>query len=382
MRALALWPAHHRSGVIDHPEPAIAAPTDVLVRILEVGVCGTDAELCAYHFGTPPARSEYLIPGHEAIGEVIEVGPAVSTLAPGDLVVPSVRRPCPHPACAACRSGNQDFCETGEFTERGIRAAHGFLAERIVEEERFLYRLPLSLRRVGVLVEPLSIAEKGVRQYLAVQRRLPWLRDAGEREILDGRRALVLGAGPVGILGAMLLRERGCEVWVYSREPADDPRVALVASTGARYLEAARVPVDAIAEEMGSIDLVYEAAGDGALVLAALPRLGRNAVFVTTGVPDGGSRVSVAAGDLLTRMVVSNQLLVGTVNASHADFLAAVRDLESFGTRWANATAGIVTGRRALEEFRECAVRKRGVKEVIAFAPLSGASVARDRSPQ
>lgn len=373
MRALALWPAPHRSGVIDHPEPAIAAPTDVLVRILEVGVCGTDAELCHFRIGTPPAGSEYLIAGHEAIGEVVEVGPAVSTLAPGDLVVPSVRRPCPHPACAACRSGNQDFCETGEFTERGIRAAHGFLTERIVEEERYLYRLPRSLRRIGVLVEPLSIAEKGVRQYLAVQRRLPWLHDASDGEILGGRRALVLGAGPVGILAAMLLRERGCEVWVYSREPADDPRAALVESTGAHYLEAARVPVDVLAEELGSIDLVYEAAGDAALVLAALSQLGLNAVFVTIGVPGGGSLLRIAADDLLTRMVVSNQLLVGTVNASHADFLAAVRDLESFATRWANATAGIVTGRRALEEFCECAVRKRGVKEVIALAPDSGA---------
>lgn len=372
MRALALWPARRRTGVVDHPEPALASPSDVLVRILEVGVCGTDAELCDFLIGTPPAGSDYLVPGHEAIGEVVEVGAAVSSLAPGDLVVPSVRRPCPHPGCAACRSGNQDFCETGDFTERGIRAAHGFLAERIVEEERSLYRLSRSLRPVGVLLEPLTIAEKGVRQYLAVQRRLPWLRDAGDREILAGRRALVLGAGPVGILGAMLLRERGCEVWVYSREPADDPRAALVESTGARYLDAARLPVAALAEEVGGIDLVYEAAGSAALALATLSQLGRNAAFVTTGVPRGGSRVDLPADDLLTRIVVANQLLVGTVNASHADFVAAVRDLEEFAKRWGRATAGIVTGRRGLGEFCECAVRKRGVKEVIALAPGGG----------
>jgi threonine dehydrogenase-like Zn-dependent dehydrogenase len=365
MRALALWSALRRSGVIDHPEPALAAPADVLVRVLEVGVCGTDAELCDFHMGTPPAGSDYLIPGHEAIGEVLEVGPAVSALAPGDLVVPSVRRPCPHPTCAACRSGSQDFCETGDFTERGIRAAHGFLAERIVEDERYLHGVPRALWSVGVLVEPLSIVEKGIRQFLAVQRRLPWLRDAGDREILGGRRALVLGAGPVGILGAMLLRERGCEVWVYSREPADDPRAALLESIGTRYLEAARVPVGGLAEEVGGIDLVYEAAGDAALVLATLPQLGRNAAFVTTGVPRGGSQLHLAGDDLLTRIVVTNQLLVGTVNASHADFLAAVQDLESFVARWPTATAGILTGRRTLEEFCDCATRKRGVKEVI-----------------
>jgi threonine dehydrogenase-like Zn-dependent dehydrogenase len=369
VRALALWPARRRSGVIDHPEPAVSAPTDVLVRVLEVGICGTDAELCDFLIGAPPAGSDFLIPGHEAIGEVVEVGAGVSSLAPGDLVVPSVRRPCPHPGCAACRSSNQDFCETGDFTERGIRAAHGFLAERIVEDERYLYRLPRSLRGVGVLVEPLTIAEKGLRQYLAVQRRLPWLRDASDREILAGRRALVLGAGPVGILGAMLLRERGCEVWVYSREQADDPRAALIESTGARYLEAARLPPSALGEEVGGIDLVYEAAGSAALTLATLPQLGRNAALVTTGVPRGGAHVDLAADDLLTGMVVANQLLVGTVNASHADFVAAVRDLEEFANRWAGATAGIVTGRRALGEFCECAMRKRGVKEVIILAP-------------
>jgi threonine dehydrogenase-like Zn-dependent dehydrogenase len=373
VRALALWPARGSSGVVNHPEPAIVSPTDVLVRILEVGICGTDAELCDFLIGAPPAGSDYLIPGHEAVGEVVEVGAAVSALAPGDLVVPSVRRPCSHPRCAACRSGSQDFCETGDFTERGIRAAHGFLAERIVEEERYLYRLPRSLREVGVLVEPLTIAEKGIRQYLAVQRRLPWLRDAADREILAGRHALVLGAGPVGILGAMLLRERGCEVWVYSREPDDDPRAALVESIGARYLEAAHLPVAALAEEIGGIDLVYEAAGSAALALATLSQLGRNAAFVTTGVPRGGSRVDLPADDLLTRIVVANQLLVGTVNASHADFVAAVRDLEEFAGRWGSAVGGIVTGRRALGEFCECAVRKQGVKEVITITSDTGA---------
>jgi hypothetical protein len=171
----------------------------------------------------------------------------------------------------------------------------------------------------------------------------------------------------------MLLRERGCEVWVYSREPAADPRAALVESTGARYLEAAHIPVAALAEEVGSIDLVYEAAGDAALALGTLRQLGRNAAFVTTGVPRGGTRVNLPADDLLTGMVVANQLLVGTVNASHADFVAAVRDLEEFARRWGSAVAGIVSGRRALGEFCECAVRKRGVKEVITIASDAGA---------
>jgi hypothetical protein len=156
---------------------------------------------------------------------------------------------------------------------------------------------------------------------------------------------------------------------VYSRAPADDPRVALLEEAGARYLEAGRVPVGALGEAVGGIELVYEAAGDAALVLDVLPQLGRNAAFVATGVPDAARRVDVAAGELLTRMVVANRLLVGTVNASHADFVAAVRDLEAIAGRWPDAVSGIVTGRRELVEFCECAVRKRGIKEVIALAP-------------
>jgi threonine dehydrogenase-like Zn-dependent dehydrogenase len=359
VRALALWPGSRRTAVVDRPEPVLGSPTDVLVRVLEVGVCGTDAELCSSHIGTAPAGGDHLVPGHEALGEVLEVGAAVAGLAPGDLVAPSVRRPCAQPACAACRSRNQDYCESGEFTERGIRGAHGFLAERIVEDQRYLHRLPGSLRRVGVLVEPLSIAEKAVRQYAAVQRRLPWLAGRDDRALLAGRRALVLGAGRVGMLGALLLRQRGCEVWVYSREPADDPRVAL------------------LGEAVGGIELVYEAAGDAALVLDVLPQLGRNAAFVATGVPDAARRVDVAAGELLNRMVVANQLLVGTVNASHADFVAAVRDLEAVAERWPRAVSGIVTGRRELAEFCECAVRKRGIKEVIVLGPVVRPAPAR-----
>jgi glucose 1-dehydrogenase len=368
MRAAALWVDRKKVGVVDHEEPVLGSPTSVRFRTLEVGVCGTDAELCSFHYpATAPRGDGYLIPGHEAIGVVEEVGSAVTRLRPGDLVVPSVRRPCPRPDCPACRSGNQDFCVTGEFVERGLRGAHGFLAERIVEEEEYLFVVPRSLRDVGVLTEPLTIAEKGLRQYLAVQRRLPWLREAADAEMLAGKRALVLGAGPVGILGCMLLRARGCEVWVYSREPASAPRAALVEGAGAAYVSSSETTVAALAAEMGGIDLVYEAAGSSALAFDVLQHLSRNGVFVMTGVPRGGGGIEVPGDVLMTEMVVRNAMLVGTVNAGREDFDSAIRDLGAFVAAWPDAVRGIVTGRHALADFCRCATEKNGIKEVIEF---------------
>ena len=370
MRAAALWPARKEAGVIDHEEPRLTSPTGVLFRTVEVGVCGTDAELCSFHYHSNiPPDTDYLVPGHEAIGIVEEVGSEVRGLAPGDLVVPSVRRPCPRPDCRACRSGNQDYCETGEFTERGLSGAHGFLAERVVEEAEYLYRVPASLRDVGVLTEPLTIAEKGLRQYLAIQRRLPWLAGAADAEILTGKRVVVLGGGPVGILGCMLLRSRGCEVWVYSREPASATRAALIQSTGATYVSSADADLPALAATVGRMDLVYEAAGSAALAFGALQHLPRNGAFILTGVPRGGPAIEIPGDLLMNSIVVHNSVIVGTVNAGRDDFVDAIRDLEAFVDEWPEAVRGIITGRHQLDDFCRCATERggTGIKEVIAF---------------
>lgn len=369
MRAAALWPARREVGLVDHPEPALGSPHSVLVRTLEVGVCGTDAELCAFHMGATPPGSDYLVPGHEALGEVVEVGPAVAALRPGDLVVPSVRRPCARAHCPACRSGAQDYCVTGEFTERGLRGVHGFLTERFAEEEEFLYPVPAELREVAVLTEPLTIAEKALRQYLAVQRRLPWLTETDDEALLAGRHAVVLGAGPVGILGAMLLRSRGCEVWVYSREPASTPRAAIVEATGSRYLSAADVTLAELRGEAGEVALVYEAAGSSLLAFEMMGLLRRNAVMVITGVPRGGGAVPVPTDALMTDMVIHNAAVVGTVNAGREDFASATRDLEAFERAWPGAVRGIVTGRHGLDDFCACATARGpdAIKELIVL---------------
>lgn len=165
--------------------------------------------------------------------QVVEVGGAVTRVEPGDLVVTMVRRPCPHPGCRACSVGRQDFCFTGDFTERGIKGRHGFMTELVVDDERFMHVVPRHLLDVGVLVEPLTIAEKGLIQVWDVQERLPWTAAGTPAGSGHGQKAVVLGAGPVGLLGAMALLIRGFETWVYSLEPADGPKARWVESVGA-----------------------------------------------------------------------------------------------------------------------------------------------------
>ncbi len=156
---MAVFPERRELRIVEVPNPILRGEHEVLVRVREVGICGTDREICEFHYGVPPSGSERLV-GHEALGEVVEVGPAVRMLAPGDLVALTVRRPCTVDACVACRAGRQDFCITGTFRERGIKEADGYMTELVVEHEHYLVRVPRTLADVGVLIEPLTIAAK------------------------------------------------------------------------------------------------------------------------------------------------------------------------------------------------------------------------------
>jgi threonine dehydrogenase-like Zn-dependent dehydrogenase len=296
------------------------------------------------------------------------VGPRVARLRPGDLVVPMVRRPCSRPECQACTAGHPDFCETGDYTERGIAGAHGFLAEEVVEEERYLVPLDPELCPVGVLMEPLTIAEKGLRQFLEVRRRLPWLDHANDVELLRSRQALVLGAGPVGLLGCLLLRLRGLSVAVYSRGRADDPRAQLVESVGGTYLSSAEVPTSELSARLGDIDLMYEAAGASQLAFDSLEQLGPNGVFIFTGVPGRKHRIQVAGDAIMRQLVLRNQTVLGTVNAGRMDFEAGARDLNGIRSSWPGVLEKIITGRYPMEEFCQRATGAHGIKDVIAVS--------------
>ena len=369
MKAIAVFPDKRDIRLIDHPEPRISKPTDVKLRMIEVGVCGTDKEICAFEYGTPPEGSEYLVIGHESLGEVVEVGSAVSRVKLGDLVVPMVRRPCPHETCLACRSGRQDFCYTGDFTERGIKMQHGFMTELVVDDEQYMNAVPRELRDVAVLVEPLTIAEKGVTQLWQVQQRLPWACpvEPGKRGAFC-HRAVVLGAGPVGLLGAMVLANEGFQTFVYSQEPKPGPKSNLVESIGATYVSGSDTSLEQLAALVGNIDLVYEATGASKVSFQLMELLGTNGVFIFTGVPGRKAPIELDADLIMRNLVLKNQIVYGTVNANRDAFESAISDLGVFRKRWPQALPSLITKRYRMEQHRDLLLGKAGgIKNVISI---------------
>ena len=370
MKAVAVFPGSREVKLIERAEPEITRPDQVLLRMLDVGLCGTDKEIAAFEYGTPPPGDDYLVIGHEALAEVVATGSAVERFRPGDLVVPSVRRPCPHPGCRACRAGHQDYCYTGDFTERGIKGAHGYLTERVVESERYLTPVPPALRDIAVLTEPLTIAEKALAQVSWMMRqRPPWLDPRTPADALGrGQTALVLGIGPVGLLGAMALVAAGFSTYVYSREMPPGPRTDLVTAIGATYVSTQAATFAELAAQAGNIDLVYEAVGHSHFALQALRALGTNGVFVLTGVPGLQAFVETDPAQLMRDMVLKNQVLLGTVNAGADAFGSALRNLEEFRRRWPDSVTTLIAGRYQPERAAELILgRPAGIKTVIAF---------------
>ena len=369
MKAIAVFPARREVKLVDHPEPTITSPTSVKLRMLEVGICGTDREIVSFQYGTPPPNSEYLVLGHESLGQVVEVGAAVRRVKPGDLVVTMVRRPCHHPECLACRQGRQDFCTTGDFTERGIKGAHGFATELVVDDEQYMNVVPAALRDVAVLAEPLTIAEKAITQVWQVQSRLPWVAAGEPGGQGRGHRAVVLGAGPVGLLGAMALVRSGFDTTVYSRASGPHDKPGLVASFGATYVAAETADLDALASRIGNIDLVYEATGAAGVSFRMMERLGVNGVFVFTGVPGRKAPIQLDADLIMRRLVLANQVVFGTVNAGRADYEAAIRDLGAFTQAWPDAVRRLITDRHPIDAAVPVLLgTPGGIKNVITLA--------------
>jgi glucose 1-dehydrogenase len=367
MRAIAVMPQVKDVAIINQPEPKILSSTDVKLRMLEAGVCGTDKEICAFEYGTPPAGSEQLVIGHESLGEVVEVGPKVTRVKVGDLVVPMVRRPCPHDYCLACRADRQDFCFTGDFQERGIKERHGFMAQFVVDDEKYMNVVPKDMREVAVLVEPLTIAEKGLTQVWQVQQRLPWgCPIAPGKAAAHCHRAVVLGAGPVGLLGAMALANQDFDTYVYSREPTPNPKSQLVESIGAHYISSENIAPEMLPEHVGNIDLVYEATGASSLAFEMMKYLGTNGIFIFTGVPGRKRPIEVDTDLIMRNLVLKNQVVFGTVNAGRDSFENSIRDLGSFAKRWPEAVQSLITGRFPMEAYGDLLLgRSGGIKNVI-----------------
>jgi threonine dehydrogenase-like Zn-dependent dehydrogenase len=288
---------------------------------------------------------------------VVEVGSAVRTLKPGDLVVALVRRPCPHAECLPCRADRSDFCHTGDFTERGIKEAHGFLTDYAVDDERFLVRVPQPLADVAVLIEPLTVIAKAFAQSHAIFDRLPY--EGGPR------RGLVLGAGPIGLLGAMASIADGLETVVYSKGPENGERADLIRALGASFVSADTQPLESLADRTGEFKLILEAVGVASVMLAAPRVLQANGVAILTGIPAEGATVEVDVGRLMRDLVLKNQVIFGTVNAARQDFMYAIDQLERFMTLFPQSVRQLITERVPLTQAAETLLQSGGIKSVV-----------------
>jgi glucose 1-dehydrogenase len=341
-------PGTTRIGAVDDPT---AEPGGVRVRTLEVGVCGTDREISEGAFGVAPGGGGDLVLGHEFLGTVLDDG---AGFAAGDLVTATVRRGCG--ACAACAAASPDACDTGRYTERGITALHGFAREVVVEDPAQLVHVPTGLGRLGVLAEPASVCVRGIRH----------ARHVGERQAWAPRRALVIGAGAIGMLATHLLRLDGLEVWTAARDVAGSERAALVAASGARYVPTTDTPLAALRVEVGGFDLVVEAAGDAQVMLDVLGLLRRNGVGCLLGL-DGRRRTVAIDGPVVgIDAVLENRVLLGSVNAHPDDWRAAVTALEEIRRRHTDALEAMVGLRVAPDRFAE-AFAFDGVKATLVF---------------
>jgi threonine dehydrogenase-like Zn-dependent dehydrogenase len=249
---------------------------------------------------------------------------------------------------------------TGHFRERGIKEADGFMTELVVEDERYLVRVPRTLADVGVLIEPLTIGAKAAIELDAILRRYPWEP--------TGLRALVLGAGPIGLLAAMMLVARDVETFVYSLEPADSDRAQLVRSFDAEYVSARDTALQDLRSRIGTVDVVFEAVGTAKVAFGALGVLAPNGVCIFSGIPGPGRPVEIDLDGIMRDIVLKNQVLFGTVNASRATFEASVRQLEQLMALFPDAVRGLITERAKLEDATALLRTPRGIKQVVALA--------------
>jgi threonine dehydrogenase-like Zn-dependent dehydrogenase len=346
MKAIAVIPGRPNSvHLAELPRPSVAEVPNgrgVLVKVLRVGVDGTDKEINAAEYGAAPPGFDFLVIGHESFGRVEAVGPAVTELRPGDYVVATVRRPG---SSVYDRIGTYDMTTDDTYFERGINLRHGYLTEYYVDEPEYIVKVPDGLRHVGVLLEPLTVVEKGIAQAYEIQRRL---------RVWRPRRAAVIGAGTIGLLATMVLRLRGLDVTTFGRTRKPYRNAELVESLGARYVSVQEQSVLDAAAQDGRYDLVFEASGQSSAVFESMQALGKNGVLVLSSVTGGDKQLTVPADRINLEFVLGNKVMVGTVNANREYFELGVRDMAQAEAQYAGWLALLLTHPvRGLERYKE-----------------------------
>jgi len=344
MDALVVEPGVAHSARVERVSPP--REDGVRVRVLEIGICGTDREVSEGVFGAAPDGEATLVLGHELLGRVDDDGHGFFR---GDLVTATVRRSCGR--CVACAEGSPDACLTGNYSERGITRLHGFAREAVVEDPVQLIPVPRELGRLGVLAEPASVCARAIRHARAIGGRQPWRLE----------RALVIGGGAVGMLATIFLRLAGIDVTTASLEPAN----AVADRVGARYVCTAATPL----AELGRFDLVLEAAGNAQAMAATLGLLRRGGVACLLGIDPRRQQVAVDGQTLGVDTILENRVLFGSVNAHRQDYLAAVTDLTRAWTAWPGALDLLVALRVPLDRFAD-AFAHRGGKATLVLDEL------------
>ncbi|MEA2448202.1 MAG: glucose 1-dehydrogenase [Thermoleophilaceae bacterium] len=338
MRALTVIPLQKGSAAVtDMPDPE---PRDgeLLVDGVALGVCGTDIEIIGGEYGWAPPGEERLVLGHESLGRVREA-PAGTEFAAGDLIVGVVRRPDPVP-CPSCAQGEFDMCRNGRYTERGIKEIHGYGSEQWTVEAGYAVKLDAGLESVGMLMEPTTIVAKA---WDMIER-------IGSRSYFAPKRVLVTGAGPIGLLAALLGAQRGLEVHVLDRVTGG-PKPKLVEDLGGSYHSGS------IADAVGDCEpeVIIEATGVGQLVFDAMKETAAAGITCLTGVSPAGRSLSVDAGALNRELVLENDVVFGSVNANLRHYEMAATALAQADRAWLER---LVTRRVPLERFEEALERR------------------------
>jgi glucose 1-dehydrogenase len=319
MKAVAVFPGKPNSiHLADLPEPKvddILGGRGVLVEVLRVGVDGTDKEINDAEYGEAPVGYEFLVIGHESFGRVLEVGPNVRGFEPGDYVVATVRRPG---SSIYDRIDTYDTTTDETYYERGINLLHGYLTERYVDDAEYIVRVPAALKQIGVLLEPTSIAEKGIEQAYEIQRRL---------KVWRPQRAAVVGAGTLGLLATLILRLRGLEVTTLARTEPPTFSSELSEALGARYMSTRRMPLREAAKEYGPFDIIFEATGVSLVAFESMETVGRNGVLVLTGISGGDRTIEIPGDHIMLGFVLGNKVAVGSVSANRTHFERGVQDM-------------------------------------------------------
>lgn len=367
MKAIAITPGTSGARIVERPEPNVSAPDDVKVKIVRVGICGTDREeLSGGRADAPEGRQELVI-GHEMLGQVVGIGSSVTRVKVGDYAVFTVRRGCEE--CAPCRMHRSDMCQTGNYHERGIKGLDGYQTEFAVDKEQYIIQIPPALEPVAVLMEPLSIVEKAIEETLRVQA----VRDpeaATTPDWIFGRRCLVAGLGPVGLLAAMVLKLRGGEVCGLDVVDAASARPAWLTGIGGHYLDGRQVPANQVEKNVGSMDLIVDASGIPSLEFDLLGALAKNGAYVLTGIPGGDHPLQIPGAALIRQLVLDNQIMLGSVNAARGHFQMGAGDLEQAHLRWGTHLHKLITQQFTPEQFAASSDQHSpdSIKQVVEWA--------------